>query len=639
MSISRARRTPAGRSSGAGVALAAPASKTPREIELEAALEKERRIGAVLREVGVALGTTLDLDKVLELVLGKITEALEADRATLYLLDETRGELVSRIVHGEEVRSIHMKVGEGIAGAVAKSGKPLHVNDAYKDPRFSREWDELSGYRTRGILAAPLKNHIGTTIGVIQVLNKRHGDFDADDAELLAALSTHAAVSIDKTRLFVATLQKNHQLLETKGALERRVRDLRLLFSLESAMARAATIEELFIAVLGEAMRAGEARAAAVALRDRATRLISVFIVDDKHTRMRRFPLAEGQGLIGASMRDKVVVQTAEAERDPRTDAALDRQTGFECLNALAVPLEGEEGESIGAIALYNKRSRSGFGRDDLELVQLIAANASTAIRLQEARIAREHEDRLTTIGRLLSGVIHDFKTPLTVISGYVQLMQSESSAARREAYARSVLKQFDHISAMQREVLEFARGERSILLSRVLLPAFFEDVRAQLEPQLSRLGISFVINLRDHGAARFDADKMLRVVNNLARNAQEAMAARGGVFTIDVGRAKGRAGDELTLCFSDTGPGIPREIEHRLFQSFVTSGKQGGTGLGLAIVKKIVDDHGGHVSVRSTKAGATFEIRLPQPELGGTRSSVPRRKAARPATPERRGR
>ena len=81
---------------------------------LEEALAREVRISSALREVGLALGTTLDLDSVLELVLDKITVALEADRATLYLLDEQKDELVSRIVQGAEVRPIRMKNGHGL---------------------------------------------------------------------------------------------------------------------------------------------------------------------------------------------------------------------------------------------------------------------------------------------------------------------------------------------------------------------------------------------------------------------------------------------------------------------------------------------------------------------------------------------
>ena len=586
--------------------------------ELEEALAHQTRISSALREIGQALGTTMDLDQVLELILVKITEAVDADRATLYLLDDARGELVSRIAHGNDVRSIRLGIGEGIAGHVAKTGRPVTVRDAYKDPRFSPQWDVLSGYQTRSILAAPLKNHLGKTIGVVQVLNKKHGEFTDDDADLLSAIATQAAVSIDNSRLFLETVQKNIQLVETKEQLLHRVRDLKLLFSLESAMARAHSLEELFMAVLGEAMRSCEARAAAVALREpgesEGEEGAFLYLVDDKHRKLRRFPLRERQGLIGWSMSEGEVVLSSDAPNDERTDNAFDELVGFHSQTALVVPLEGEDRTTMGAIALYNKRDHAGFSGEDRSLLELIAANASTAIRLQMAREQHEREERLTTIGRLLSAVIHDLKTPLTVISGYVQLMQAAESKKKRGEYAEAALKQFDHISAMQREVLEFARGERNVLVRKVYLQKFFDEVRAAIEPQLKREGIDLVIDLQDKGTARFDEGKILRVVHNLARNAVEAMAGQGGGrFSIRVSRS--RDGQELVLLFADTGPGIPKEIEHRLFRSFVTANKKGGTGLGLAIVKKIAEDHGGRITARSTKRGATFELRLPQPK------------------------
>lgn len=98
--------------------------------ELEVALAREERIAGALREVGNALGTTLDLDDLLELILGKVTELLEADRATLYLLDEASKELVSRLVVGQKVRSIRVRVGHGIAGMVAQTGRPIRLSDA-----------------------------------------------------------------------------------------------------------------------------------------------------------------------------------------------------------------------------------------------------------------------------------------------------------------------------------------------------------------------------------------------------------------------------------------------------------------------------------------------------------------------------
>jgi signal transduction histidine kinase len=86
-------------------------------------------------------------------------------------------------------------------------------------------------------------------------------------------------------------------------------------------------------------------------------------------------------------------------------------------------------------------------------------------------------------------------------------------------------------------------------------------------------------------------------------------MGPKGGKLTVRVAREAG----ELVVSVSDTGKGIPREIEDKLFQSFVTAGKRGGTGLGLAIVKKIVDEHAGTITVQSSPQGATFTLRVPQ--------------------------
>ena len=593
----------------------APRSLEGRIADLEVALARETKVGATLRAVGVALGS-LDLDQLLELILDKITEAVDADRATLYLLDEANDELVSRIVQGDEVRSIRLQIGHGIAGHVARTGRPLHVRDAYADRRFNPEWDMLSGYRTRSILAAPMKNHLGKTIGVVQVLNKRRGDFNAVDADILAALATQAAISLDNSRLFLSVTQKNMQLLDTKEQLEHRVRDLKLLFDLESAMGRAASLDDLFVAVLSEGMRACEARYGAVALHDPESSTSAhggeIYVLDDKHKKLKRFPFRTDQGLIGYAIRHNEVVLTSDEATDPRRNAELNARIGIDCSTALAIPLEGEDEQAMGAIALYNKRDVRGFSDEDRGLLTLIAANASTAIRLQLSRESREREDRLTTIGRLLSGVIHDLKTPLTVISGYVQLMQIEVDREKREEYAELVLKQFDHIGAMQREVLEFARGEKSVLVRKVYLQKFFHDVQMQLEHELARREVVLVVDVQDKGTARFDEGKILRIVHNLARNAAEAMADKGGKFTIKVTRDKGE-NHAIVITFSDTGPGIPKDIEHRLFQSFVTSGKKGGTGLGLAIVKKIAEEHGGSISVHSTSKGATFKLRLPQ--------------------------
>jgi signal transduction histidine kinase len=237
----------------------------------------------------------------------------------------------------------------------------------------------------------------------------------------------------------------------------------------------------------------------------------------------------------------------------------------------------------------------------------------STAVRLFNANIVREREERLSSIGRLLSQVIHDFKTPMTVISGYAQLMAEAEDRAVRQEHCEEILRQFDVLTAMQREVLEFARGERTIFIRRVYLKKFFSDLERQVRLEIEGQPIELDLRVDAKAVARFDEGRVARAVHNLVRNAVEAMLPRGG----KLGIASHLEGEELVIRVSDTGPGIPKEIEGKLFQSFVTMGKEGGTGLGLAIVKKIVDEHSGRVTFESSPEGATFELRLPQPAPG----------------------
>jgi signal transduction histidine kinase/putative methionine-R-sulfoxide reductase with GAF domain len=590
----------------------APTERALSVHELTLRLRHEERVSQALREVGIALGTTFDLDDLLELILGKLTELVEADRATLYLLDEANDELVSRMVVGEQVRSIRMKVGHGIAGLVAQTGAALRVRDAYSDPRFERDWDLLTGYRTSSILAAPLKNHVGRTIGVIQILNKKDADeFTTEDEAILSALSTQAAVAIDNSRLFLSLIQKNKQLLDTKGELERRLRDLSLLFELERATGRATSLEELAQALLGLSAKSAEARGAALLVAEEESGDLVQYVYDaEAPETLTRIGVKAGEGLLAAAMAQGELLRVKPGARSPFWHERVEGSLPFPVDAALVLPLEGD-GATLGAVGLFGTAGSRAFTSEDENLMQLVGANVSTAVRLFFASQARERGERLTSIGRLLSQVIHDFKTPMTVISGYVQLMAEASDAKQRHEFSEEVLKQFDVLTGMQREVLEFARGERTLFVRRVYLHKFFGDLRRQLELELNGTPIELKLNVDTKVVARFDEARVARAVHNLCRNATEAMGT-GGVLTL----TSKMEGKELLIAVSDTGPGIPPEIEHRMFQSFVTLGKEGGTGLGLAIVKKIVEEHGGTVRVKSSPRGATFELRLPQPDL-----------------------
>lgn len=583
----------------------ATAKLEARVAVLEALLERARSVGEALRHVGMAVGTSEQVDDLLTLIVETTTTVLEADRATLYLQDDLK--LVSRIKNGDELQKIVVEVGQGIAGHVAETGRAVRVKDAYSDSRFDPAWDKLSGYHTQSILAVPLRNHRGATMGVLQVLNKRgKRAFTPYDTEMLQALANQAAVSLDKEALFSRLRTKNEELRRASERLERSLGDLEILYDLETAMGRAESVKDVARSAIGLTAKACDA--AAGALLAEIDGSFTLYVVNmDAPGDVREVVVQAGEGIAARAMDRETMLHIDDPKkvRDPRRVREL---LGITVESALAAPLS-HEGRCVGALALYNhKKNGAGFSEQDVALVKLVSANVSTELRVVESRRQRERAERLGSIGRLLSGVMHDLKTPLTVISGYVQLMQGTEDGGLRAEYGQTVREQFEIISAMQRDLLAYARGETAMLVRKVYLGRFCEGIITQYKPELAESNIRLVVDLQNNGVAYFDEGRLSRAVGNLIRNAIEAMAESGGTLTLTCASDD----EDLMLSVSDTGPGIPKAIRSKVFEPFVTKGKKMGTGLGLANVKKIVEEHGGTISVRSSKKGTTFMVRIP---------------------------
>ena len=584
--------------------------------ELREALSREQEKLRALQDIGAALGSTLDLNELLILVLDRVSMLMDADRSTLYLLDEETGQLWSKVAQGEDAHEIRLELGEGIAGWVAKHGRSLNIRDAYQDPRFDAEWDRRTGYRTRSILCVPMKNQHGRSIGVVQVLNKATGPFTEEDEGLLGALASQAAVSIENSKLFLSVVGKNVELLETKEQLERKVRELDVLFEIAQVSASATELDELLEGVLGRAMRAIDAEAASILLADEDTgQLRFRAAIGGEPEAVRRVKVKPGQGICGWVAQHGKPQVVNDVTIDPRHSREISEVVNYHPRSVLCVPLKWDDG--VGALELLNKTQGKGpFTPDDVKLATMIAGHVSTAIGLARSRERRAREERLSTIGQFLSGVLHDLKTPMTVLSGYAQLMAREDDRDTREQYAELVARQVDLISAMTRETLAFARGDRKLWVRKVYLHKFFEEVADQLRKELDERHVDVELDLRDRGVAHFDAHKIQRAIHNLARNAAEAIGASPGRFVITVDRHSDDGA--LVLSFTDDGPGIPEEMRERLFAPFATHGKAEGTGLGLAIVRRIVEDHEGTIDVRSRPGDTTFTITLPQrPHMG----------------------
>jgi Nif-specific regulatory protein len=169
------------------------------------------RLAAML-SICQRMSSVRDLGTLLDLVVREAVELLDADRASVFLLDRGKMELWSKVALGRD-DILRFDARKGIAGAAALTGKVINVADAYSDARFNPKIDSLTGYRTRNLLAAPLENLVdGQVIGAFEVLNKTRGSFNAEDEEVLVALSAHTTIAIQTARSFGELTTENAQL-------------------------------------------------------------------------------------------------------------------------------------------------------------------------------------------------------------------------------------------------------------------------------------------------------------------------------------------------------------------------------------------------------------------------------------------
>lgn len=602
---------------------------------LAAALRREQKKVALVQEVGRALSTVGNLDALLGLILEKVTALMEADRATLYLLSDDGSELISKIVRGGEVVEIRLRVGEGLAGWVARTRETVSIADAYRDARFNPAVDLATGYRTRTILAVPMIGAMGGIVGVLQVLNKVDGPFTPGDQELLQALASQAAIAIENAQLYHSLLHQNRELSEARRDLERRQRELNVLYEVEKELGRALDLDDLLARILSQAVGVLGGGGGSIALveSDGALRFRTVQGPDAAHLLERKLPF--GTGLIGWSIAHKTPLIVDDPSSDSRHAADLAHGAGGTPTRILVAPLIDDD-IAIGGIEIIDHapavarttddpeqsptRGEAGTidprrsGRDDrpswkdadLRLLVVIAARAASAIGYAARRQERSNSDRLAAIGRMVASLLHDLRTPMTIISGYGQLMAASDDAAQRTEHVELIQRQFDLMAGMIREVLAFARGASDLVVRKVYVNRFAAELGTQLTAATAGRNIELRVNAQYTGVAYFDEHKLLRVFHNLARNAVEAMP-QGGTLAIEI---KTQA-DDLVCSIRDTGPGIPSEVQGRLFELFAT-GRKEGTGLGLAIVKKIVDDHRGSIRAESGPSGTTFVLQLP---------------------------
>ncbi len=184
-----------------------PTTKSKKKSAPREAGRYVKRLESLI-EASQLLNSTLELDKLLKVILDLATKNLNATRGTIYLLDQEKKELWSKVLKGRELVEIRLPLGTGIAGHVAESGATINLKDAWKDKRFFSGFDLRTGFQTKTMLCMPMRNRKGKTIGVFQIINKRRGAFDKEDELFLDGFSDHAALAIENAYLHQEMLEK-----------------------------------------------------------------------------------------------------------------------------------------------------------------------------------------------------------------------------------------------------------------------------------------------------------------------------------------------------------------------------------------------------------------------------------------------
>ena len=234
--------------------------------------------------------------------------------------------------------------------------------------------------------------------------------------------------------------------------------------------------------------------------------------------------------------------------------------------------------------------------------------------RMRDSLLKTQQElidaERLATIGRMASSVSHDLRHSLAAIVANAEfLCESHLSTDQREELYHEIRIAVNQMTDLIDSLLEFSRTRESLRRTYGSVKESVDRVVQAVRTHPRVQAVRITVRQEGDSTGWFDSKKLERALYNLLLNACEAVAGQDGQITIDLREVVG--GLEIRL--SDNGRGIPESIRGKLFEPFISYGKENGTGLGLTVVQKIIQDHGGDVTVEKTSPeGTVFRITLP---------------------------
>jgi two-component system, NtrC family, sensor kinase len=507
-----------------------------------------------LIEFGRTLTNEVRLEPMLGSVMDRVSQTLLVDRLAIFVEDPAHPG------HMRLARSMGVRLSEPQDLSFLEPARPEFARGAlfFESPRAARDVSEtvrrtLEQLDLNYFVPCRIREHTVAVLGLGKTVD---GDFlSSDDVELVETIAGYVAVALDNAQLYTSLEQKALEIARLKDFSEN-------------------IVESLNVGVLAVDLYG---------------------IVESWNTRMEQLFGVARQDAVGHQLRALLPEELA-AEIASRGDEEqitgiykqrLHHQGRLLTLNVSIAPLVSKSGERIGRLLLF----------DDVTQRE----------RMEEQMTQTE---KLTSLGLLAAGVAHEVKTPLAVISNYIQMLAKQMPEGDpKQAIIEKIVKQTFRASEIVNNLLNFSRTGAAeaadVDLNRVV-----EETLSLVAHPLKTSQIQIVKQLGEPlPAVRGSANKLQQVFLNLFLNARDAMPG-GGMLEIRTAAHNGSVEIEV----ADTGAGIPREHIHRIFDPFFTTKGVGrGTGLGLSVSYGIIKEHSGKIDVRSTPGkGTSFHVEFP---------------------------
>jgi signal transduction histidine kinase len=561
---------------------------------------------SLLYHVGNVIHSTLDPQEALQLILNEAVRLMRASSGSVTLVNPTTAflEIVASQGLPPKAAELELRVGEGITGWVARTGKPARVGDVTQDRRYL-----MLRRNVRSELAVPLEVN-GEIRGVLNVDSDQPHAFNESDQELLEALAVPAARVIHNTWLY-EQLRLKARLFES-------------LANVSQAINSTLNLDDALKVITREATVLMRAKMCSLMLLDESREWLDLrasFGAGQAYVSKPRLSVAEN--LLGVIVRRRKAIQVENVQVSSRyQNVDVARREGL--VSLLSVPLMFA-GQVSGTLSVYTGKPHR-FSNEEIRILAALAELSAIAIekaRLYERLVDVEEElrqnEKLSALGLLAAELAHEIRNPLTVMKMLYHSLDLKFPAGDPRVKDASIMgEKIEQLDGIVERILNFARRSEP-KLAPVNLNQLIDELGLLVRHKLKNQNIRWLTRLEpDLPLIMGDRTQLGQAFLNLILNAAEAMPDGGKLAiatrTIAARRPNARLPGHVVVEFQDTGAGMTKEQQHRAFTSLFNTTKPTGTGLGLATVRRIVEAHHGKLALRSQlNKGTTIRVVLPR--------------------------